>query len=605
MFLLRVTCIVALALVGLPAFSQWHIKPEMNSCSLSDVHTRVLSSQMDAIAARAHHVFERLLNAWEGELMPPKLSVIECGERVLALSQSSGHVLITRQAVKLSLEGVAGEREGPLAFVLAHELIHQLNDFSTPHPPLTSPFVESIVGRERERIADAHAVILMALAGFDPYEVSNNRDFFRRWTEAGLGVICSRLGNPTETAQCLDAQTRSAAIHNNLQQLAERTTLFEFGLQAFTIGRYDEAISAFEDFGQVFRSAQVLLNLGLAHFARAVQLSDSSMSPNAMRHVMFPTILASNPGFSISRSTGPQGLNSENAAYLRARHIKKAIESFSQVIRLQPMSESGYAHLIFAFILDGKLGMASGVWKDQYPKSFRVTPLASLVEALIDVAEKRNDRARERLLTLDNRLRHPEWADTSFDMMRYTVCQNRSGLALDGSMSSRLPWLELASWARGKGRTLLFQLALLQLQPNGKLVPSLPVRHRAPWHVGEDVAHFLSDRALTVLPLALEETTLSIFSPRTNVRLVADAKKKRIHHVWSIETASVIQTLDELLAYYGPPDRHITTEAGQYLAYTQRGIGFKIVETHLTAVFYFASSQNADLNIDRHQAIAE
>jgi hypothetical protein len=180
MFLLRVICIVTLAVAGYPAFSQWHVKSEVTTCSLSDVRTRVLSSQSDAIVARAHHVFERLLNAWEGELMPPKLSVIECGERVLALSQSSGHILITRQAVKLSLEGVAGERVGPLAFVLAHELIHQLNDLSTSKPPPASPFVESIVGRERERIADAHAVILMALAGFDPYEVANNRDFFRR-----------------------------------------------------------------------------------------------------------------------------------------------------------------------------------------------------------------------------------------------------------------------------------------------------------------------------------------------------------------------------------------------------------------------------------------
>lgn len=604
MYLNHMVWFFMLSVAGFPAFSQWHVESKVSHCSLSNANTRVLSPQTDPLAARAHHVFERLLHVWEGEHMPPKLSVIECGERVLALSQSSGHIIITRQAVKLSLEGVASERIGPLAFVLAHELIHQLNDFSTINPPLESLFVQSIVGRERERTADAHAVILMALAGFDPYEVSNNREFFRRWTEAGLGVSCAKPSNPTDSALCIDAQSRSAAIQSNLNQVIERTALFEFGLQAFTIGRYDEAIAAFEDFGRVFRSAQVSLNLGLAHFARALQLGESVTLASDVRKVTFPTVLASNPGVALSRSGGSQARSAGDLTQLRAYHIKQAIEAFSQVIRLQPASDNGYAHLIFAYVLDSKLGMAAGVWKDQYPKPFRDEPMAHLVEAIIDLAEKRVDRARERLLSLDQRLRQPEWADSSFDTMRYVVSQNRYALVSDETIAFRTSWLDLANWARGAGRTLLFQLALVQLRSLDNLTPTSPVKHTASWRVGDNVSHLLNNREEVVLSLAVNQTILNVVAPSTEMRLIADPKK-RVTHLWFNETTKVLRTLDELLAYYGPPDRHIATEAGLYLAYTQKGVGFKFVANQLVTVFNFIPTHSGEFNVGYHQAIAQ
>lgn len=587
-----ITCILGLPFSTFSAPADERVSNNPLSCSLADGESRILSPQTDVTSAHAHRIFERLLRAWDSEHLPPKLSVLHCGGRVLALSQTSGQIIITDQAVALSLGGHANTQDGPLAFVLAHELVHQLNDFSSPRPPSTSPFVESIVGKERERIADAYAVVLMALAGFDPYEVAEDRNFFRRWAESGLGVSCTVA---EMAAQCADAHRRAEAIQRNIYRIAEHAVLFEFGLQAFAIGRIEEAISAFEQFGRVFRSAQASFNLGLAHLARVIQLDaadESQASSTARWPLMLPGVLASSSGFPITRSAAQAAAGAHTTAQRRLFHIDHAIDSFLHVIRVQPSSAPGHAYVIFSYLLGNQLSMAAGVWNDQYPRDARDAPLAQYVGALLDVAGNHTRRAQHKLRSLNKRLQTDRRIDPDMDMMRYAVARQLSLITSGGAAGTHAIWTELANWARSRGRTLLFQLALTQLNPGIELVPAAPIRHTAPWRIGDDIRTLQPPLEQVALTLAVNDTTLTLLPPNAGKVLVADPES-RLHHFWVTGATRIFNgtsmTVDELLAYYGPPDRHIATDAGQYLTYTQRGAGFRVVEDQVTSAFYFST----------------
>lgn len=588
-----IACIVGLPFNTFPTHADERAGKNPSSCTLGSSGSRILSPQADRTSAHAHRVFNRLLRAWDNEHLPPKLTVLQCGGRVLALSQANGHILITDQAVKLSLGNRTSPRDGPLAFVLAHELVHQLHDFSSPRPPFTSPFVESIVGKERERLADAYAVVLMALAGFDPYEVAEDRDFFRRWTESGLGGSCDA---PEMTAQCAEARQRADTIQSNIYRVTEHAVLFEFGLQAFTIGRYDEAISAFEQFGRVFRSAQASFNLGLAHLARAIQLDtavETYASPMAKRPLVLPSIVASSSGFPPSRSVDQGADDSHNAAQRRRFHIDHAIEAFLHVIRVQPTSAPGYAYLIFSYLLGNQLSMASGVWNDQYPRAARHAPLARFIGALLDVAGNRTRHAQQQLQSLSKSLRSDSRLDPATDMLRYVVSQQLSLLARADAADKQAIWTELANWARGHGRTLLFQLAVMQLNPSIDLIPAAPIRHTVPWRIGSNIKTLQPALEPVSLTLTVNNTPLSLLSPYAGTVLLADPNS-RLHHYWITGATRVFNgtgmTIDELLAYYGPPDRHVSSETGQYFAYTRRGVGFRLIDDYVSSAFHFLTN---------------
>lgn len=588
-----IACIVGLSFNTFPSHADEPVRKNSSGCTLTSSGSRILSPQSDRTSAHAHRVFNRLLRAWDNDHLPPKLTVLQCGGRVFALSQANGHILITDQAVKLSLGNRTNPRDGPLAFVLAHELVHQLHDFSTPRPPPTSPFVESIVGKERERLADAYAVVLMALAGFDPYEVAEDRDFFKRWTESGLGGSCDA---PKMAAQCADARQRAQAIQSNIYRVAEHAVLFEFGLQSFAIGRYDEAISAFEQFGRVFRSAQASFNLGLAHLARAIQLDtpiETHASPTAKRPLVLPSIVASASGFPPSRSVDHGVTDGRNAAQRRRYHIDHAIEAFLHVIRVQPTSAPGYAYLIFSYLVGNQLSMASGVWNDQYPRDARDAPLARFISALLDVAGNHTRRAQQHLRALNKNLRSDSRLDPAMDMLRYVVSQQLSLLARADSADKQAIWTELANWARGRGRTLLFQLAVMQLNPGIDLLPAAPIRHTVPWRIGSNIETMQPALEPVSLTLTVNDTPLSLLSPYAGTVLLADPNS-RLHHYWITDASRVFKgtgmTIDELLAYYGPPDRHVSTETGQYLAYTRRGVGFRVIDEHISSAFHFSTN---------------
>ena len=588
-----IACILGLSFNAFPTHAEEGAGKNPSSCTLASSESRILSPQTDQTSAHAHRVFNRLLRAWDNEHLPPKLTVLRVGGRVLALSQASGHVLITDQAVKLSLGDRTHARDGPLAFVLAHELVHQLHDVSSPRPQSTSPFVESIVGKERERLADAYAVVLMALAGFDPYEVAEDRDFFKRWTESGLGGSCDAA---EMAAQCADARQRADAIQGNIQRVAEHAVLFEFGLQSFAIGRYDEAISAFEQFGRVFRSAQASFNLGLTHLARAIQLdvpTETHASPPAKRPLVLPTIVASASGFPPSRSVDHGATDGRKAAQRRRYHIDHAIEAFLHVIRVQPASAPGYAYLIFSYLLGNQLSMASGVWNDLYPRDARDAPLARFIGALLNVAGNHTQRAQQQLRALNKNLRSDSRLDPAMDMLRYVVSQQLSLLARADSADKQAIWTELATWARGRGRTLLFQLAVLQLNPGIDLLPAAPIRHTVPWRIGSNIETLQPALEPVSLTLTVNDTPLSLLSPYAGTVLLADPNS-RLHHYWITDASRVFNgsgmTIDELLAYYGPPDRHVSTETGQYLAYTRRGVGFRLIDDHVSSAFHFSTN---------------
>lgn len=610
---------VAVVLVAGPRPAGAEVAPPVNPQeSITYWKPFVVPPDADVRVALAHRVFRRVLVGWDGPRIAPRLHVVRSSRGPWAASLEDGTILLSRDALDFCLDpGPGGEDR--LAFVLAHELSHQRSDdlwhrrffrlAGAQAPELRDRLVSGLDAHamevteleEKESKADRDALVLMALVGFDPGRVVEGGDFFTRWVESIWGSSCAPDGSaPDVRDACDQAARRAIRARARLNEIANRSALFELGVQAYVRGRYADARRDFAAFGKVFPPRAVHDNIGLTHLAQALEirarLAEAGRWPHPL--VTYPLVLearldAPEPQALVTRGLPDAGhpvLSSEQEAALRrdlSAHVDEAVAEFTRASDLDPSAQAPLLHLGAAYVLADNVPMARGIVEGKYQRRFGSDDASRLVLALAAVAEGSPDRAVGELEALADQPVRP--ADGA---VRYAVVRNLALLRGDPA-DARADWARLAEGARHAGNTALFRMAVANVNAAPPSVPAASGADRRGPTPGDKLAALPgpADGAVAA-DVLLEGEWVRHYRLPNGRHLLTDAEGV-VLAAWqsggagSTRGVAVDDPADRPLKALGVPTREVPTSTGAYLAYDRLGVAFRIVGDRVAGWFVY------------------
>lgn len=586
--------------------AQWHRNPNATTETLKYWQKKALAEDANAGTVLAHQVFARLLATWDSPRLPPRFAVVDAGKTIWAASLDDGAIVLSRAAVNLIVDADAQRASARMAFVVAHELAHQRADHlwekrffrlseqdgaASPRDNLTATN-EASNRLDKEHQADADAVVLMALVGYDPRLVVADDAFFLQWVQQARNKNCSLPGQlEIVDAACREASDRAERARENLAQIARQAILFELGGQAFVARKYENARRYFTAFGRMFPSAAVHNNLGLCHLSEALLLRDK-VSPLAFPKI-FPLQLSADLSLPSGEALRGQSDDIVQQRTQFKRHVEQAILAFEHAAQINPQDSQYEEHLIFAHLIAGNVPMATGVLEGRYRERFSQGHGYHLLAGLIDAGAARYSDAREKLGELARELRQlSRPLDAGELRALYAAYANLSDLLThDGRRrEASQAWRDLAAWAKKNHQPLLFHVAVQQVQNTVVTPTSVNVLRVVDEVIGEKMSPVrLRERKAADASIWLDGDILHLNTFDDGARVVVDgagivlAAWRAIDNV----SAGAADMFDRLIKRYGVPDRYIHSSVGYYLAYDRLRAGFYVVPSGSTTVFAF------------------
>ncbi len=245
----------------------------------------------DAQVVRIERIVERLLAASpRGTLGRGALR----GVHVFALPDDedlggarmlgSGHMLLDQRLLALAdrVGSDADEADIFLAFVVAHELIHLLDQSKVDGDGARGVPVGGLGWRER--LADSRAVELMALAAYDVDRlVYSGRPFFGYWARARGSGLRSSVFLP-----------RADLIAADVRRIRDEMALFRVGLRWFELGALLFAEATVHAYATAFPAAESHHLLGLIWLRLAISVLRDGVLPgepgNAAARACWPLL---------------------------------------------------------------------------------------------------------------------------------------------------------------------------------------------------------------------------------------------------------------------------------------------------------------------------
>jgi tetratricopeptide (TPR) repeat protein len=245
-----------------------------------------------------------------------------------------------------------------LAFVLGHEVAHQLKDdfwhlkffqaldtakAQQPQQRQALKEVEAFFRSPQEERpaqelrADEHGMIYAAMAGFNVQTLvaeDLTHNFFQEWLQArtpravGLGLTASSHPTPEQ---------RAAAVTAHLRQVAQQVAVFEAGLWWYYAGDYARAMRAFEQFLTFFPSREVYHNLAVSHHQLALQAyqawqPDTPALPMQLSLALDPLTRANEVFLSRRAGTKRGAARVASSAEVFRQHLHEAITLYREAL---------------------------------------------------------------------------------------------------------------------------------------------------------------------------------------------------------------------------------------------------------------------------------
>ena len=316
-----------------------------------------LTPAADPRAAKAQALFARLVQvAGTRPGVVPRLFIAATDpwDIALPIALPDGWIVLSKGVLDLCYRDPA-RGDDRLAFVLAHELAHQLNDdfwhmrffqafeafqAKTPVPPAfleemrqSASTAAHVLTRELQ--ADERGILYAAMAGFNPQAIVSEGpavNFFADWVRAldpqRLRGLAAGQVRPTP-------QERAEALRAHLRRVADHTAAFQVGLWSYYAGNYPQAIRAFEHFRALFPSREVSHNLAASHHQLALQAyqawkKDTSPLPFQLSLAIDPLTRASRIYLEGPTRGGP-GAPTDPAALFR-HHLGEAIARYREAL---------------------------------------------------------------------------------------------------------------------------------------------------------------------------------------------------------------------------------------------------------------------------------
>jgi len=487
----------------------------------------------------------------------------------LPIALPDGWIVLSKEVLDICDQDPA-QSEDRLAFVLAHEIAHQLyNDFShirffqASKSPLASTFVlEKLVDNELH--ADWQGIRYAAMAGFHTQAIvtlDRHVDFFAEWIRAieRIGGVAVEQMRPTP-------QERAEALRNRLRQIVDQIPMFQVGLWFTYAGNYPSAIQAFEDFHAVFPSREVSHNLAASHHQLALQAYQAWQGKPPLP---FQLSLAITPMTRASRIylEGPTRGGATTAATPEAQfrqHLEAAIGLYREALTHDSTYTPAALNLACALIVRGQQGdgqadfaNAIALLKGKLNPTLSMPDTAALLNNL--AVAYWYDEQRERAVgSLHQALtQHKEYAPALFNLAQMTR----------GTGPQHDP-------QRHQGTAPL---------PSVELVLDLGIGRRPPasWQVSTQSTVTLEGKRWTltayrngVMTLAKDGDIVMVMTPEgyqgTSTRMIKLGK-----------------SADEVLQQYGSPSRRMELPSGQTWAYDDYRIAFQLRDGRVVSWLVF------------------
>jgi tetratricopeptide (TPR) repeat protein len=356
-----------------------------------------LKPEKDPRAARAQEIFSRVLNAaGKRSGVVPRLLVIDHNS-LIASAIPDGGIIISKKVLDICY--INPQRgDDRLAFVLGHEIAHQLKDDfwemkffqaielskeKTPEQRKALEEVQAITGSpekveeilKKELQADEHAIVYASMAGYNTTAVVTEDDkvnFFEEWVTT---LDPARIPGAHKDASHPSPKHRAEAVKARLRQVLENVELFDLGVLFYQTGEYERAIKVFNKFLILYPSREVYHNLASCHHQLALKNYQAWKGDEKV--VRFKLSTAIDPATLAKKiSLESRGGQDNRAANLFRENIKKAIELYQQAISMDPWYYLSYNNLGCAHILNDEAYLAVGMFQ----KALEIKP--DFVEAL-------------------------------------------------------------------------------------------------------------------------------------------------------------------------------------------------------------------------------
>jgi tetratricopeptide (TPR) repeat protein len=339
-----------------------------------------LRPQEDPRAARAHDIFKQVLRV-AGSLpgVEPRLYITKTDPLniTLPIAIPDGWIVLSKGALEICYRNpVRGDDR--LAFVLAHEIAHQLKDdfwhmkffqaieASKAQEPQHGQDLEEVrrIASKTDDVlakelqADEYGIVYAAMAGFNTKAVVSDDDqvnFFAEWIAA---LDPQRATGQKPDPSHPQPQQRAATVKARLLWVLDKVELFAWGLRFYDAGMYQLAADAFAEFLRVFPSREVYHNLASSHHQLALLYyrewqSEALALPWKLSLTVDPVTRALNP----RRSTSSSADEFQN-------NLGKAREFYQKAIALDPAYVPAYNNLGAALVLQEEVYKAIGVLQD-------------------------------------------------------------------------------------------------------------------------------------------------------------------------------------------------------------------------------------------------
>jgi tetratricopeptide (TPR) repeat protein len=313
-----------------------------------------LRREEDPRAAKAHEIFARVLRAAGRRAgVAPSLYVIkDAGTAVpLAIALPDGGIVISRRVLDICY-GEPELGDDRLAFLLAHEIAHQLKDdfwhlrffaaveLSRQDKPEDAAVeeVRRIAGLAKEALlkemqADEYGIVYASMAGFDTRAVvteDGRVNFFKYFASA---LDPGNLKGPPRDPEHPTPEARAEAVKARLAQVLDVVELFDLGLLFYQTGDFEAASRLFAEFLRYYPSREVHHNLATSHHQLALKWYLEWKGP----YGGFPFMLS----LTVESETRARGMHfrgaPESAEEARFREeIEKAVEHYRTALDQDP-----------------------------------------------------------------------------------------------------------------------------------------------------------------------------------------------------------------------------------------------------------------------------
>jgi len=592
----------------------------------------IISSD-NADVENVQKIFSVLLRTWDNSRIAPSVHVVKSSTGPWAASLADGNILISMDAVKTCLQFGPNRAKHLLAFVLSHELAHQRSDdlwhqkfFRLIGNQSADKQKQMLRGidkqwlndiEKKEAQADHDGLIMMSSVGYDPYQVISDNDFFTTWVEQLWQNSCDKISSshPAKPA-CNKAQTRRLRAHAQLEAIASQTTIYALALQAFVAGNLVQARNLLKVYGRELPSRAVYTSIGLTYLTEAIALKNSPVYIQASGTIPFyyPILLDTRPSANqIDTLNG--SIKRGNKQYLKQQsaRIRKltadAIHYFERAIKLEPENQFAYLLLSFSYLVDNNTFMARGILQGKYKPLFGDDSALQLVIAMTLAIEGDIKGSIKRLQSLRNISSNTSLSITALptELLQYTIHYNLAQLYKRNKTPKKVRalWQSLARRAKQSGDTLLFRMALSQLNTVATRATQLAQHPQILSHrLGDklDIASTLNNKQkhnITNTDIWIEGEKLVLYRIAENgTRFIVNDKNKIINawQQWSnqatIGRLSVGDSPQRAHKIFGIPNREIFFTRGTYLAYDSFGFGVHIVDNRVAGWFLYDKFSN-------------